>query len=565
MLRTHTVILLVSFAAAFFGCSSSDSSGGGSAPDPLIAAAGIDAGISTDSLASHVRYLASDELEGRAPGSRGQDLTLNYLAEEYADLGLRPGSPDGMYVQAVPLMGSTLTNVPTLQLRSDGGNDDMHYHDDFMAWTHRQTESVTVRDAELIFVGYGIIAPEYGWNDYKDVDVTGKVLVMLVGDPPLADSTMFGGKAMTYYGRWTYKYEIAAEKGAAGAIIVHNTKAAGYPWSVVSNSWSGEQFDIVRPNKGADRCAMEAWVTEPAAQRVFAAAGLDVGDAYRMALSPDFRPIPLRASVSIDLRNTFRRVKSYNVVALLPGSDPQLKDEVVIYTAHWDHLGVGNPVDGDSIYNGALDNASGVAGTLEIARAFLRNRGLMRRSVLFINTTAEESGLLGAYYYTDHPLFPLAKTAALINIDGLNIWGRTRDVVVVGYGFSDLDDYLRAALASQKRFLKPDTEPEKGYYYRSDHFPFAKKGVPSLYADSGVEYVGRPREWGIEAKDAYTSERYHKPQDEMLRTWDLSGAAEDLEAFFRVGLMVASTDVQPQWSAKSEFRAVRERSQSAGR
>lgn len=562
---TRVKSIIVCACVSLLGCSSGDSSGGGSSPDPLLAAAAVDAAISVDNLKEHIRYLADDKLEGRAPGSRGEELTLAYLTEQYADLGLRPASPDGMYVQAVPLIGSTLVNAPSLKVSSEAGDGELAYREEFMAWTHRQMERVAVHNAELVFVGYGTVAPEYNWDDYKGVDVANKVIVMLVGDPPLADSTMFGGRAMTYYGRWTYKYEIAAEKGAAGALIVHNTEAAGYPWAVVSNSWSGEQFDVERPNKGADRCVMEGWITGPAARRVFGAAGLELGEAYDMALSPDFRPVSLGATVGIELESTFRRVKSYNVVAMLEGSDSALKDEVVVYTAHWDHLGIGNPVDGDSIYNGALDNASGVAGTLEIARAFVRNRALLRRSVLFINTTAEESGLLGAYQYTASPLYPLRRTSALINIDGLNIWGRTRDVVVVGYGFSDLDDYLQAALVSQNRFLKPDTEPEKGYYYRSDHFPFAKTGVPALYADSGVEYLGRPRQWGVEAKDAYTNERYHKPQDEMLESWDLSGAVEDLEAFFRVGLMVASTDVRPQWSEKSEFRAIRVRSLSAAR
>lgn len=528
-------------------------------------AARTDEAISEARLAEAIQYLASDALGGRAPGSTGEELTLSYLTEQYAKLGLRPGNPDGTYLQEVPLVGTTVTNKPSLKLKTPRGEIVLDYMKDFMGWTLRKEPVVRVDGADVVFVGYGIVAPEYGWDDYKDVDVSGKIIVMLVGDPPTEDESLFGGPAMTYYGRWTYKFEIAAAKHAAGAIVIHKPAAAGYPWAVVANSWSGEQFDIGRANAGADRCALESWITSAAADRMFHEAGLDLEAAYRDALSPGFRPVSLDVSAGCTLENTFRKIRSYNVVARIDGRDPELKNEYVIYTAHWDHLGTGNPVDGDSIYNGALDNASGVASTLELARAFARHREKLKRSVLIINTTGEESGLLGAAHYAAHPLYPLSRTVALINIDGLNIWGRTSDLVVVGYGFSDLDAYLEKAVRTQQRHLKADAEPEKGYYYRSDHFPFAKKGVPALYADSGVEYVGKPESYGRDVKNKYTAQRYHKPQDEYSASWDLSGAVEDIEALFRVGYMVAVSDHTPEWSEKSEFRQIRKASRQAGR
>ena len=552
------VIFLTTISAS---CSSDDSSRGPQAKDSTDARiARMSAGISVDRLRTHIEYLASDELGGRSPGSEGEELTLDYLADQYRRMGLSPGNPDGSYLQEVPLLGTPVVNRPALDLATKDGSFELRYMDEFMGWTLRKRERVSVEKAELVFVGYGIVAPEYDWDDYKDVDVAGKVIVMLVGDPPLPDTTLFGGRAMTYYGRWTYKFEIAAEKGAAGAIVVHQGKAAGYPWEVVSNSWSGEQFDIERPGGAANRCALESWMTEPSARRVFQAARLDLADMYVQALSKDFRPVPLGITASCTLENRFRNIRSHNLVALLEGSDKDLKSEYIIYTAHWDHLGKGNPADGDSIYNGALDNATGVAATLELARAFAANAEIAGRSILFINTTGEESGLLGSKHYAENPLYPLSSTIAMINIDGLNVWGRTKDVVVVGFGYSELDRYLERAIEVDDRYLKPDSEPEKGYYYRSDHFPFAKKGVPALYADSGIEFVARPERWGTQMREEYTQTRYHKPQDEFDPSWDLSGAVEDLEAYFRVGLMIAAGADYPQWSAKSEFRQIREKS-----
>jgi len=516
--------------------------------------------FSGERIAKDIEYLASDELGGRAPGSHGEELAVNHLARAYEAMGFSPGNPDGSYFQEVPLIGTRLTNEPVLVLRGAGEPIELGYGEDFMGWTLRKQETVEVKDAPLVFVGYGIDAPEFGWNDYKGVDLEGKIIVMLVGDPPLPDTTMFGGKAMTYYGRWTYKYEAAAAKGALGALIIHNTEAAGYPWSVVANSWSGEQFDIVRGDKGASRCALEGWVTEEAAGRIFARSGLTLEKAMTMSLDKDFKPIPLASSGSIRFSQEFRRIKSRNVAALLRGNDPEHRDELIIYTSHWDHLGRGKPVRGDSIYNGALDNASGVAGVLEIARAFAARRNELKRSILFLNTTAEESGLLGSYTYCSNPLYPLDETVAVINVDGINIWGKTRDMIVVGKGYTSLDEYLSKALRSQGRRIRPDMEPEKGFYFRSDHFPFVKKGVPALYAGTGRDFVGKPAGWGMEIRKKYTMEKYHKPQDEYSPSWNLEGALQDLEALFEVGFALAVSDDYPTWRKGSAFKKIRDRS-----
>jgi Zn-dependent M28 family amino/carboxypeptidase len=524
-------------------------------------------GVDPERLRAHTEYLSSDALEGRAPGSHGEELTMEYLEKEFTSYGFGPGAPGGTFRQQVPLVAITATNAPALVLSDDGGEEQFRYRygPEFMCWTLQQRPAAEVHNAELVFVGYGVVAPEYDWNDYKDADVAGKVIVMLVNDPPLDDETMFGGKAMTYYGRWTYKYEIAAKMGAAGAIIIHNTEAAGYGWAVVENSWTGEQFTIARDNANADRCALESWVTEDVAREIFSAAGRSLESAYEEAKSPDFRPYNLGLHASVRIENDLRTLDSNNFLARLDGNDPELDTECIVYNAHWDHLGVGKAVDGDSIYNGALDNASGVAGMLEIARLFGEHSGELSRSVIFLIPTAEESGLLGAYYYVDHPTIPLNRTVAMINADGLNVWGKTKDMVVVGYGQSDLDAILEGVLAAGGRRVSPDTEPEKGFYYRSDHFAFAKKGVPALYADGGVEVIGRPEGWGMERRRQYNRKFYHTPDDEYDPDWDFTGAAEDMMALFRVGLKLATSDRWPHWSETSEFRSVREQSLQGGK
>ena len=522
-----------------------------------LAASARDASISAERMATMVKYLASDELEGRAPGSRGEQKAVAYLADQVKQAGCAPGNPDGTYMQKVPMYGFEVVNAPGLTVRgADNAEKQFAAGTQFVGWSLRQASESSVQNVEMVFVSYGVDAPEYEWNDFKS-DVRGKVIVILVNDPPLADATLFAGKAMTYYGRWTYKFEQAAAVGAVGAILVHNTNDAGYPWAVVENSWSGEQFDVVRTDRGTSRCAFESWITEDAARELFAAADRSFDDDKQAAAARDFAPVALGLTASVEIKARSRTIESNNVVAKVAGSG-SLADEWIVYTAHWDHLGVGKPAANDSIYNGALDNASGVAGVTEIARAFASTDRPLKRSVLFVFTTGEESGLLGATHYTNHPLYPLEKTIAEINVDGLNVWGRTEDMVVVGYGQSDLEQTLADAIAPMNRRIAPDSEPEKGYYYRSDHFPFAKKGVPALYADSGVEYRDRPAGWGLERRKEYVAERYHKPQDEYDAAWDLSGAAEDMDALFRVGLTLANREQAPQWSEKSEFRRARE-------
>jgi Zn-dependent M28 family amino/carboxypeptidase len=519
--------------------------------------------ISADRLRDHIRYLASDELGGRSPGSQGETLTLAYLEAEFEKYGYAPGNTDGTYLQRVPLVGITATNAPDLTVTGGGDETSRYkYGPEFMCWTQRQTPGVEMKDAEMVFVGYGVVAPEYGWDDYKDVDVRGKYIVMLVGDPPSED--LFGGKAMTYYGRWTYKYEIAAEKGAAGAVIVHHTDDAGYGWSVIENSWTGEQFSIVRADRAAGRCAVESWVSGEVARELLAESGHTLEAAREAAASPGFRPFPLGKKASVRIEIETRTLDSHNLIARLDGNDPALADECIVYCAHWDHLGEGKPVDGDAIYNGALDNASGVAGMLEVARAFGERTGELRRSIVFLIPTAEESGLLGAAYYVEHPAVPLAHTVAMVNVDGLNIWGPTTDMVVIGYGQSDLDGILSEVLASTGRRIVPDAEAEKGFYYRSDHFAFAKMGVPALYSDSGVDVIGRPEGWGMDRRREYNRDRYHTPQDEYEPSWNLDGAALDMDALFRVGLRLATSGDRPEWSETSEFRRVREESLRAG-
>jgi Zn-dependent M28 family amino/carboxypeptidase len=524
---------------------------------PRVSWASDENGISAERILAHTRYLASDELQGRAPGTAGEVLATGYLCDQLRAIGIEAGNPDGTFVQNVPLVGSTVVNDPALVISggaAEGGALRLRYGADFVGWTLRRSPEVCVDGAEMVFVGHGIVAPEYRWNDYKDFDVTGKVVVILVGDPPHPDRSLFAGPAMTYYGRWTYKFEVAAEKGAAAAIVIHTPAEAGYPWDVVRNSWTGEQFDLVRSDGGASRCAVESWIGSDAAQRLFEAAGGTLADARRRAVSRDFRPVSLGLTASVCVRTRSRELHSRNVVGLLAGTHPRRGREHIIYTAHWDHLGVGKAIDGDSIYNGALDNASGVAGVLEIARAFTTEGVDLERSVLFLFTTAEESGLLGARHYVEHPLYPLDAAVATINVDGLNIWGRTSDIVVIGHGQSDLDDYLEEQASRQRRRLRPDTAPEKGYFYRSDHFPFALKGVPALYAESGVLFFGHPVGWGTEVRKDYLMHRYHKPQDEVDPSWNLAGAVEDMEVLYRVGLKLATTDAYPQWNQKSESR-----------
>src|ERR1043166_6108698 len=521
--------------------------------------------ITPDALLSHIKILASDEFEGRAPGSKGEELATKYIADQFRAAGLQPGNPDGSYIQEVPLAG--IKSDSKLQFVVNGKPQiDLRFGDDFVVSSARLQNEIKINNSDLVFVGYGVVAPEYGWDDYKGVDVKGKTILMLINDPAVPDPNdpsklddkMFKGKAMTYYGRWTYKYEIAAQKGAAAAIIIHETGPAGYPYEVVKGSWGRENFDTQNANKNADRAKIEAWMTLDKAKELFSAAGQDFDALKKAAVTKDFKPVPLNAKATFSLNNSLRTIDSQNVVAKLEGSDPNLKDEYVIYTAHWDHLGKDDSLPGDKIYNGAIDNASGVATLLEWAEAFTKLQTPPKRSVLFLAVTAEEKGLLGSKYYAEHPLYPLKKTLADINIDGINQWGRTKDLTVIGLGNSTLDDIAQREAAVQGRTLSPDAEPEKGYFYRSDHFEFAKQGVPAFDPEAGTDYIGKPPGYGKQKRDEYTANDYHKPSDEIKPDWDLSGAVEDAQLLFVVGYDVAQGDKFPEWKPGTEFKAKRD-------
>ncbi len=526
-----------------------------------LAAAGS---ITSEGVLQHVRVLASDRFEGRAPATEGERLTVEYLTGEFRKLGLAPGNPDGTYVQDVPLVG--ITGKRTASLTAGGKRMRMRFPDDYVTVSRRFAPSVQVEDSELVFVGYGVVAPEYDWDDFKGLDVRGKTLVMLVNDPPVADrsdptrldDTMFNGRAMTYYGRWTYKYEIASEKGAAAVLIIHETGPAGYPYEVVSGSWGHEDFDIDRADGNQGRVGVEGWITEERARMLFKLSGQSFDALKQASARRDFKPVVLPARINLGVRNQVRRVKSKNVVARIEGSDPALRDQYVVYTAHWDHLGRDSTRSGDQIFNGALDNATGTAGLLELARAYRALPTPPRRSVLFLAVTAEEKGLLGSRWYANHPLYPLTQTVAAINMDGLNQWGRTSDMVVIGKNQSTLEDVLAATVGLQERVLVPDPESQKGFFYRSDHFEFAKVGVPALYAEGGTLFRGRPDAFSQQKRDEYTTQDYHKVSDEIKPDWDLSGGVEDLQLLFYVGRQVADADSIPQWKPGSEFKARRD-------
>jgi Zn-dependent M28 family amino/carboxypeptidase len=521
--------------------------------------------ITADSLLGEIKTLSSDEFEGRKPGSPGEEKTIAYMQQQFQRIGLKPGNPDGTYLQNVPLAG--ITSRPQADFVVKGKKLAVEYRKNYIALSSRYVPETDVKNSPIVFVGYGVVAPEYGWDDYKDVDIKGKTIVMLVNDPQIPDPNdpsklddkMFKGRAMTYYGRWTYKYEIASQKGAAAAIIVHETGPAGYPFEVVSGSWGGENFGIQRPDNNMGRVPVESWMTYDKVNELFRMAGLNLATLKIDALKKEFRPVTLPgATASFKINNTLRKIDSHNVVAKLEGGDPAHKDEYVIYTAHWDHLGKDPTLKGDQIFNGAVDNASGSGGLIEIARAYSKLGTAPKRSILFLSVTAEEDGLLGAEYYAENPLYPLNKTLADINMDGLNTWGKTKDVEIVGLGNSTLDDVAAAVLKEHGRTVEGDAEPEKGHFYRSDHFEFAKQGVPALDPEEGTRYIDKPEGYGLKKRDYYTEHDYHKPSDEVKPDWDLAGAVEDLRVLFEVGYRVAQADHYPVWKSGTEFKAKRD-------
>ena len=521
--------------------------------------------FSGERLLQHIRALSSDQFEGRGPGSKGEQLTIQYLQDQFRGFGLEPGNPDGTYLQDVPLVGITADPGMKFGISGHGKTLAPKFQDDFVAWTKRVVDSSSI-DADMVFIGYGVQAPEFQWDDFKGVDVRGKMVVVLVNDPPVPDPNaagqldpkVFGGNAMTYYGRWTYKFEKAAELGAAGCLIIHQTDRAGYPWDVVRGSWSAEQFDLSTPDKNMSRLAVEGWISHETAERLFRDAGMDLAKLTASAATREFRPVPLGMRAKLAVHNRLRSINSHNVIARLTGSDPKLKDSYVIYTAHWDHFGIGPAVQGDKIYHGAVDNAAGTSALLEIARAYKQLATPPKRSILFLSVTAEEQGLLGSRYYAEHPLYPLAQTALDINMDGMNVYGRTRDIVMIGQGNSTLDETVEGIARSQGRVVKADPEPEKGFFYRSDHFSFAKEGVPAFDPDAGVDYLDKPPGWGIGMRRKYTSDKYHKPADKIEADWDMAGAVEDVKLYFLVGYQVAEQAALPEWKPGTEFKAIRD-------
>lgn len=510
--------------------------------------------VNQATIAKHIEQLASDEFMGRMPFTEGERKTTKYLQAEFEKLGLSPGNGNSFF-QEVPMIEITGTPSEKMKISGPKGDFDLNYFDDFVALTLKPQEKVGLENSELVFVGYGIVASEYGWNDYQGMDMKGKTAVVLVNDPGFEsqDSTLFKGNAMTYYGRWTYKYEEAGRQGAAGVIIIHETVPASYGWNVVQSSWSGAQLSLESNAPVAD---VQGWVTKEAADKLFEASPINNKNFHELAMQKDFKPTPMGLTVSMGITNKIKRDVSKNVVALLEGSTR--KDETIIYSAHWDHLGIGHPVDGDSIYNGAVDNASGTACLLAIAEAFKKGKQ-PERSIVFLAVTAEEQGLLGSAYYAEHPIYPPKKTVAAINMDALASPGPMKDLTITGYGQSEMDEYATEAAKKQGRYLIPDPEPEKGYFFRSDHFNFAKIGIPSLYASGSYEDFKHGHEYVKKMNDEYRDKKYHQPQDEYDPiTTELSGVQFDAQLMYLVGQKLANEDYFPKWYQNSEFRAARE-------
>ncbi|MGD8375718.1 MAG: M28 family peptidase [Acidobacteriota bacterium] len=557
MLQPQRVAGLLTLAAGLVlaGCAAPQDEAGAGLELPADAESAAET-IDEATLSGVVDEISDDAYGGRGPSTEGDEKTQQYLINYLEGLGYEPGGPDGAWRQPIAIVGIESEMPESWTFRADGETWKAAWWDDYIAASGVQQESVSIEDAEVVFVGYGIEAPEEDWDDFKGADLKGKILLMLNNDPDW-DPELFAGERRLYYGRWTYKYETAARQGAAGAILIHTEPSAGYPWQVVQTSWTGEQFEL--PAGDEPRIRLAGWLTEEAAGNLVALGGLDLPALVESARRRDFHPVPLGVTTSIRFRNTVDVAsRTANVAGLLRGSDPVLADQFVVYTAHHDHLGIGQPDEaGDAIYNGARDNASGVASILAIAKAFTRLEERPRRSILILPVAAEEQGLLGSLYFSQHPTVPPGRIAADINIDGGNIFGRTRDVAIVGRGKSDLEDLLDAAAALQGRAVVDEPDPDKGYYYRSDQFNFAKIGVPSLYFKSGRDYLDRPEGWGREMEDRWRQTRYHQPSDEVYEDWSYAGMVEDVRLAFYVGLSVAEADDLPAWRPGDEFERTR--------
>lgn len=537
------------FGALLVGCQPSDQSSSGPSIDTLT-------------IAKHIEVLASDDFQGRMPFTEGETKTLTYLETQFKLLGLAPGNGDSFF-QDVPLV--ELDATPCEKLIIGGGKTplELSLSTEFVAFSERVEENSELVNSELIFAGFGIVAPEYGWNDYEGLDVKGKTVIVLVNDPGFGsgDSTFFKGQTMTYYGRWTYKYEEAARQGAAGIFIIHDDVPAGYPWMVVQNGWTGAAL-FLDEEAGAFKPQVQGWITRNAAIKLFESSGVDMKNFVERSRSRDFKAIPLGLNASVSVTEKIKKDLSKNVIAKIEGSEKP--DEVIIYSAHWDHLGIGTPVDGDSIYNGAKDNASGTAALLALAEAFMKQKEKPKRTLVFLAVTAEEQGLLGSKFYANNPIYPTAKTVANINMDALQYVGFMKDLTVVGHGQSELDDLVKPLAAAQGRYIQPDQEPGKGYFFRSDHFHFARVGIPALYAHGAYDAVVGGVEAAKAVDDEYRNTAYHQPSDEYVpgnSTWRFGGMQQDAELFFQLGWQLANSDAWPKWKEGSEFKSIREADQ----
>lgn len=540
-MKNHYILLLT--VLAFASCKTESNS--------KTSAIEVDA----TTIGKHIEQLASDDFLGRMPFTEGETKTVNYLKEEFTKLGLLPGNGDSFF-QEVPMV--EITGMPSEKMVITGGKEpiDLAYFEDFVALTQKAVPEVQLENSELVFAGYGIVAPEYGWNDYEGIDWKGKTAVVLVNDPGFksGDSTLFKGNAMTYYGRWTYKYEEAARQGAAGVLIIHETEPASYGWNVVQSSWTGASLSL---ESDAPLAEVQGWISAESAKKIFEASPIKNKNYNELAREKGFKAIPLGLQTSVKVTNKIKRDVSKNVVALLPGTDQ--KDEYIIYSAHWDHLGVGHPVNNDSIYNGAVDNASGTAALLAIAEAFKKSPP-SKRSIVFIAVTAEEQGLLGSAYYAEHPIYDPKKTVANINMDAFESPGPMKDLTITGFGQSEMDEYAQAAAELQGRYVIPDPEAEKGYFFRSDHFNFAKIGIPALYASGGYEDFANGVDFVKKMKDDYQTNKYHQPADEYIPgVTDLSGIQFDTQLLFQVGLRLSNETNFPKWYPTSEFKAARDK------
>lgn len=514
------------------------------------------AAFSADSLKAHIAVLAADDFMGRKPFTEGETKTIAYLQQQFAAAGLEPGNGSS-YLQEVPMVNIKTTAAPSMQVKSAKGNFDLKAFDDYVIWTDK-TENVSLADNELVFAGYGVVAPEYNWNDYAGIDVKGKVVMVMVNDPGWnTDSTLFKGKTMTYYGRWTYKFEEAARQGAKGCLIVHNTAAASYAFAVPQNNFNASRLQLDPRGKDIKKCEVVGWIQEGVAKKLLSTAGLD-SNLLVKANERGAKPVSLNMKLSTSVKVEATYNKSHNVIGKITGS--KHPDEVIIYTSHWDHLGIGTPdATGDSIYNGAYDNASGTAGLIELARAFKSMKTKPERTIVILSVTSEEQGLQGSAYYAQNPIYPNAKTLANINIDELNRFEKTKDIVVVGEGQSELEDILKGEAEKMGRYIAYESHPEAGHYYRSDHFNFAKAGVPALYINEGIDVEGKGKEYGQKLQDAYNEKDYHRPSDSYnAATWTMAGGIDDLKLLFQVGKRLAFAAKMPEWKNGSEFKAIRE-------